>query len=487
MSEYDLLLAAVILPLGGALIIVLIGDRNINLRESVTLITSVLLLLVVLSLFRGIDNSGHAVVEIIEPMGGLTLALRVEPLGLLFALVCSFLWIITSIYSVGYMRAHHEQHQTRFYSYFALAIAATMGVAFSANMFSLFIFYEFLTLTTYPLVTHSGTEEARRAGRLYLGYLLGTSIGLLLLAIVWTWSVTGTLDFTSGGVFDSEASAGLITVLFLLYVFGIGKAALMPFHRWLPAAMVAPTPVSALLHAVAVVKAGVFAILKIAIYLFGLDELADSGTGEWLVYISAATILIASVIALGKDNLKARLAYSTISQLSYVILATAILAPLSILAAALHIAAHALGKITLFFAAGSIYVTSGKTRVSELDGIGRRMPWTMGAFAIGSLSMIGVPPTAGFLSKWYMLQGALTMENRFAIVVIIISTLLNAAYFLPIVYAAFFRKPATDAGEADHGEGSPAMVLALSITALATVVLFFMPADFLALLKLIEV
>lgn len=486
MSEYGLLLATIILPLGGAVLIALIGDRNINLRESVTLITSVLLLLVVLSLFRGIDNSGHAVVEIIEPMGGLTLALRVEPLGLLFALVCSFLWIITSIYSVGYMRAHHEQHQTRFYSYFALAIAATMGVAFSANMFSLFIFYEFLTLTTYPLVTHSGTEEARRAGRLYLGYLLGTSIGLQLLAIIWTWSVTGTLDFTPGGVFDSDTPAGLITVLFLLYVFGIGKAALMPFHRWLPAAMVAPTPVSALLHAVAVVKAGVFTILKVTVYLFGLDELTSSGAGEWLVYVSGATILIASLIALKQDNLKARLAYSTVSQLSYIILATAILAPLSILAAALHIAAHALGKITLFFAAGSVYVTSGKTLVSELDGIGWRMPWTMGAFAVGSLSMIGVPPTAGFLSKWYMLQGALTMENRVAIVVIIISTLLNAAYFLPIVYAAFFRKPADNDGD-NHGEASPAMVLALSITAVATVILFFIPADFLALLKLIEV
>ena len=360
-----------------------------------------------------------------------------------------------------------------------------MGVALSANLFSLFVFYELLTLVTYPLVTHSGTDEARRAGRVYLGYLLGTSIGLQLLAIVCTWSMTGTLDFTAGGIFDQQDPDFVILVIFVLFMFGIGKAALMPFHRWLPAAMVAPTPVSALLHAVAVVKAGVFSIVKISVYIFGLDELFNSGATDWLVYVSGATILIASIIALGKDNLKARLAYSTISQLSYVILATAIIAPLSIMGAALHIAAHAFGKITLFFAAGSISVASGRKNVSQLAGIGKQMPWTMTAFAIGSLSMIGVPPTAGFLSKWYILQGAWSMHNTVAITVIIISTLLNAGYFLPIVYTAFFREQ-----DGHHyyegGEAPIAIVLALAITALFTVVLFLYPAPLLELVKSIK-
>ena len=377
MSAENLLLLTLLLPVIGAVCIVLIGDRNINLRETVTLVISILLFITVLGIYNHFTNGNSLILEIAEPIVGLSLGLQVEPLGLIFALVCSFLWIVTSIYSIGYMRAHHEKHQTRFYAFFALSIGATMGVALSADMFSMFVFYELLTLLTYPLVTHSGTDEAKRAGRLYLGYLLGTSICFQLLAIIWTWSLTGTLDFIPGMVFDRDVPDGLITVLFLLYAFGIGKAALMPFHRWLPAAMVAPTPVSALLHAVAVVKAGVFCILKISVYLFGLEELFYSGANEWLLYISGATILIASLIALRQDNLKARLAYSTISQLSYVIMATVILAPLSLMAAALHIAAHAFGKITLFFAAGSVYVASDKTHVSQLDGIGWKMPWTM--------------------------------------------------------------------------------------------------------------
>jgi multicomponent Na+:H+ antiporter subunit D len=484
MTEELLLLSVIVLPVAGALFIALAGERHRNLREAITLLTATLLFIVVLLLYQTVDSNTHPVIEIIEPISGLAVALTVEPLGILFALVCSFLWIITSIYSIGYMRGNNEQNQTRFYVCFALAIASTMGVAFSANMFSLFVFYEMITLITYPLVTHSGTEEAKSAGRMYLGYLLGTSICLLLLAIIWTWSITGTLDFVQGGVFDNEVPDSLLLILYVLYVFGVGKAAMMPFHRWLPAAMVAPVPVSALLHAVAVVKAGVFTILKLTVYLFGIDELANAGVADWLLYVAGATILIASIIALRQDNLKARLAYSTVSQLSYVMMATAILAPLSIFAAALHIAAHAFGKITLFFAAGSIYTASHKTEVSQLDGIGWRMPWTMTAFAIGSLSMIGVPPTAGFLSKWFMLQGAFTVENWIAIGIIVISTLLNAAYFLPIIYVAFFRESDHDG---NHGEAPVPIVLALTITALGTIMLFIMPEQLFSLIQLVKI
>ncbi len=375
------------------------------------------------------------------------------------------------------MRANRERHQTRFYVCFAIALASTMGVAFAGNLITLFIFYEALTLSTYPLVTHSGSQEAMRAGRVYLGILLGSSIGLQLLAILWTWTVAGTVDFKLGGILAGKLDGPALGLLLFLFMFGIGKAALMPMHRWLPAAMVAPTPVSALLHAVAIVKAGVFSVVKVIVYVFGIDLLAGQANAEWLAYVAGFTIIVASVIALRQDNLKRRLAYSTVSQLSYVVLAAAILSPLSVIAAALHIAAHAFGKITLFFAAGSIYTASHKTNVSELDGIGRRMPWTMGAFAVGALSMIGLPPTAGFLSTWYLLLGALETEHMVAVAVILASTLLNAAYFLPIVYQAFFRaEPAAVGGDApDHGEAPAFVVVALVATAALTVALFFFP------------
>ena len=473
--------AALITPLIGAVLIAFSG-RWPNLRETITLVTATILFVLVASLYPEIMAGGRPSLVIGEMLPGLSIAFTVEPLGLIFACIASFLWIINSLYSIGYMRANNEKNQTRFYVCFAIALTCTMAIAFSGNMMTLFIFYEALTLCTYPLVTHAGTDKAKKSGRVYLGILLSTSIGFLFLAIVWTWLIAGTLDFTPGGILEGKTSTFIIGVLLALYMFGIGKAALMPFHRWLPAAMVAPTPVSALLHAVAVVKAGVFTVVKVVVYIFGFDFLSGLGSADWLLYVSGFTILAASIIALRQDNLKRRLAYSTISQLSYVVMATAILAPLSIVGAALHIAVHAFGKITLFFAAGSIYTAAHKTEVSQLDGIGRRMPWTMGAFAIGALSMIGVPPTAGFISKWYILHGALDSGQMLAVAVIIASTLLNAGYFLPIIYAAFFKKPKGNSDD-DHGEAPLAIVITLSITAAATVLLFFFPGLFLELAR----
>ena len=383
-------------------------------------------------------------------------------------------------------------------------MSVLMGLAFAGNLFTLFVFYEMLTLTTYPLVAHKGTAEALRSARTYLGILVVTSVCFLLAGIIATYAYTGDLSFKPGGVFTKALASGAMSApvlgtLFLLYMYGIGKAALMPMHRWLPAAMVAPTPVSALLHAVAVVKAGVFTVLKVIVYTFGPLTLIKYNQGSWLIYMAGATILIASFIALFQDNLKRRLAYSTVSQLSYVIIAAALLSPISIMAAALHIAAHAFGKITLFFAAGSIYTAAHKTEVSQLDGIGRRMPFTMAAFTIGALSMIGLPPTAGFISKWYLLTAAWETDYHLVVGIVILSTLLNAAYFLPIVYRAFFRaaprhelhhaqssadgmfgdETHPDAAHAhgdhhaDHGEAPWPAVVALSCTALATVVFFF--------------
>ncbi|PSQ94112.1 MAG: cation:proton antiporter, partial [Proteobacteria bacterium SW_6_67_9] len=300
----------------------------------------------------GIDATGR--------WPNVALAFEVEPLGMLFALVASLLWPINSLYSIGYMRGNGEHAQTRFYICFAIALASTMGIAFAANLLTLFVFYEVLTLSTYPLVAHHEDDEARLGGRVYLGILLATSIGLLLPGIVWVWSTTGTLDFQAGGILAAHFDGWTVGVLLLLFMFGIGKAALMPIQRWLPAAMVAPTPVSALLHAVAVVKAGVFTVTKVIVYIFGLEFLQGQPSTHWLLYVAGFTVIAASIIAMRQDHLKRRLAYSTVSQLSYVTIAAAMLAPLTAVGAALHIAAHAFGKITLFFAAGSIHTAAHK-------------------------------------------------------------------------------------------------------------------------------
>jgi len=471
-----LLLAALLAPLAAAVLIPFLGSVP-NLREAVTLLAAALLAVFVWSLLPHVLAGERPEWTLTQALPGIAIAFRVEPLGMLFALVAGSLWFVNSVYSIGYMRANNEPRQTSYYAFFAIAIAATIALAFAKNLLTLFIFYEALTLSTFPLVTHKRSPEAISGGRIYLSLLIGTSMVLLLPAIVWTGFLAGTLDFAAGGILAGKAGDGMLAVLLALYVFGIGKAALMPFHFWLPAAMVAPTPVSALLHAVAVVKAGVFAVLKVIVYVFGIGTLAESGAGEWLAWAAGFTVIAASLVALRQTNLKKRLAYSTVSQLSYVVLAAAILMPISAVGAAMHIAAHAVAKITLFFAAGSIYTASHKTEIGELDGIGWRMPWTMGAFGIGALAMIGVPPTAGFLGKWFMLQGGVATANWLAVAVIVVSTILNASYFLPIVWRAFLAEPADGDGKGGHkhGEAPFAVVAPLVFTAAMTLVLFFWP------------
>jgi len=458
------------LPLAGAVLIALTG-RHPNLRETVTLVTAGTLAALVFSLVPEVMAGQRPEASLGEPLPGVPLRFVVEPLGMLYAGIASLLWIVNSIYSIGYMRGNQEKHQTRFYVCFAVSIAAAIGIAFSGNLLTLFLCYEMLTLATYPLVAHKGDPDTVASARVYLGILLTTSIGLFLPAIIWTYVAAGTLDFTQGGILAGEVEGPLLGLLLAMYVFGIGKAAVMPVHRWLPAAMVAPTPVSALLHAVAVVKAGVFAVIKIIVYVFGIDHLFSEPSSGWLVYVAAFTIVAASVVALRQTNLKRMLAYSTVGQLSYVVLAAAVLKPLAEVGAAVHIVAHAFGKITLFFAAGAIYTAAKKTEIAELAGIARRMPWTMAAFTIGALSMIGVPPTGGFVSKWYILAGAFEADNYAAIFTVIASTVLNAAYFLPIVYAAWLL-PETTAPKQEHGEAPWPVVLALSITALLTLLFF---------------
>ena len=484
MNTEALIVAALFAPLAGAAGIVACG-RHPNLREGVTLVTAGAVFLLVLQLLPLVMAGGAPAVTLVQTLPGLAIAFAIEPLGMLFALVASFLWIITSLYSIGYMRAHNEANQTRFYAFFAIAISVTLGIAFAANLFTLFLCYEVLTLCTFPLVTHAGSDEARRAGRMYLGILLGTSIGLQLLAILWTWTLAGTLDFTPGGILAGHATPAVAAVLLALYVFGVGKAALMPFHRWLPAAMVAPTPVSALLHAVAVVKAGVFTLLKIAVYIFGPDFLAGVVSRPWLLYLAAFTILAASLVALSKDNLKARLAYSTISQLSYIVLGLLLANHWGVLGGASHILMHAFGKITLFFCAGAILVTAHKTEISEMDGLGRTMPVTMTAFLIGALSVAGLPPTGGLWSKWYLALGTLESGQYLLLAVLLVSSLLNVGYLLSIPARAFFRAPPAGANDGNGIREAPAPALAaLCITALGCFVLFLWPQPALNLLRL---
>jgi len=491
MSPQLLMVLAMALPFA-ATFGVLASGRNPNLREGISLTAGALLFLVVLALYQILQSGAAIEFTVYEWLPGITLAFSLEASGVLFALIASFLWIVTTVYAIGYMRGHGEQNQTRFFACFAIAISAVMGIAFAENLFTLFIFYEVLTLSTYPLVTHAGTEKARRGGRTYLTILLSTSIVFFLPAIIITQFTAGTLSFRLGGVFEPGTSLALLSVLLVLFIFGIGKAAMMPFHRWLPAAMVAPTPVSALLHAVAVVKAGVFTVFKVGVFIFGLETLAAVPATEWLLYLAGAAILLSSIVAMRQDNLKARLAYSTVSQLGYITLGVLLATQTAAMGSAMHIATHAFGKITLFFCAGAIMVAAHKSEISQMRGLGRQMPITMIAFFIGSLSIIGLPPTGGTWSKWYLLVGTLEAGQLLLMAVLMVSSLLNIAYLLPIPVRAFLPPaPSATHGHDDHHdhdgmhEAPLPSLLAIVVTALACFVLFFYPQPLFALVSAI--
>ena len=442
MSGEMLLIAALGLPLLTCAGIFLTG-RWPDLREGMTLLGAAALFAVVIMIALRTAAGAPPELNFGEAVPGLEFALKVEPLGALFALVASGLWIVNSLYSIGYMRGNRERNQTRFYMCFAIALFGAMGVALSGNLFTLFVFYEILTLSTYPLVAHKGDAKAQRGARIYLMTLLGTSIGFFLVAIIWTGALAGSLDFVPGGLLQqAEGLTPVITsILLLLFVFGIGKAALMPFHFWLPNAMVAPTPVSALLHAVAVVKAGVFTVLKVSIYIFGEDILSATPARDFVLGVACFTIIVASLVAMTKDNLKARLAYSTIAQLAYVTCGAMLATSAGFMGGALQIAAHAAGKITLFMCAGAIYVATGVQNVSEMRGLGKRMPLVFIAFFVAALSIIGIPPLAGGWAKYELMQGAVNGGFGYVPIILIVSSLLNIAYLLPIPILALMPPP----------------------------------------------
>jgi multicomponent Na+:H+ antiporter subunit D len=470
MELADSIYASILSPLVGALLIFIFNQQK-RLIEFIFVGSALVLLFITVFIVNLGPEVFHKNVVLLNIIGSIPLAFNIEPLGVLYACVASGLWLVTTIYAIGYMNANQEKHLARFYICFCIAMSAVMGIAYASNLLTLFIFYEMLTLSTYPLVAHKETEAARSGARVYIGILLTTSIGFFLAAILWTWQATGTLDFVSGGILSEQLTNNQLMILFALYAFGIGKAALMPFHRWLPAAMVAPTPVSALLHAVAVVKAGVFCVLKIVVYVFGLDLLETSDASMPIIWVAAATMLLASFVAILQDNLKLRLAYSTVSQLAYIVLGAAIATSASVVGASLHLATHAVGKITLFFCAGAIYTACKKTLVSELNGMGRVMPFTFTAYTIAAISIIGLPPMAGSLSKWFLVEGAVDAGMIFIAVAYLISTVLNIIYLLPIATNAFLKSAD---GESTLNEAPIAVVLPLCVTASLCLILFFM-------------
>lgn len=488
------ILLPVLFPMITALAVMFSGKRP-NLRESWSLIGAVLTFLSVLFLLPHLLKGGSYSCTLFELWPGIAIRFHVDGLGILFAGTASFLWILAAVYCIGYMRGLNEHAQTRFYVCYAVSVGAAMGGAFAGSLFTLYLFYEIVSIFTYPLVMHHQDEEGYEGGRKYIVYLMFTSKAFLLPAMAIIYVQCGTLDFAAGdiayGIFPQGASKTLVMVSYFLLFFGFAKAGVMPLHSWLPSAMVAPTPVSALLHAVVVVKIGVFSICRMMLSVYGTELLSDTGLGIFTAYFVSFTIIMASVIALTKTNLKARLAYSTVSQLSYIILGVALLTPSGITGGLIHIANHAFSKITLFFAAGCIFVATQKKDIREMAGLGFVMPFTMLAFGLASLSMIGVPPVSGFVSKWYLALGTMDLNNILLLSVLMLSSLLNAGYFAPIVYTAFFGKSGSGEPVPEKGKSPETrplillMLIPLSITALISVFIGMKPDLFLKIIHLL--
>ena len=464
---------AVLIPTGAAALVALTTERRPNLRDSWSSLATVALLVVIILMLADTRDGRVARSTLLELSPGIEIALRADPAGMVFGALASMLWVLAAAYAVGYMRGGREHKQTRFFAAFALSIAAAVGVALAENLLTFVLFYELLSLFTYPLVAHRETEEAIVAGRKYLAYTL--SGGLMLIgATAWVHVLGIDATFQAGGFLgDGDLGRGTQWGLFALLAGGVGvKAAVMPLHSWLPSAMVAPTPVSALLHAVAVVKAGVFGMARVVVFVFGATLLDDMGAWLVLAIMSAATVLIGSTLALRHDNLKRRLAYSTISHLSYIVLGLALIGPIGLTGALLHIVGHGVSKITLFFVAGAIHVRTHKENVSELDGIGRQMPVTMGAFALASLSMVGIPPFILFTSKLYLGWGAVEVGQQIFLIVYLVSGVLSAGYLFPIVIRAFARR---SRDHAQRGEADVRMVAPIAITGVFALILGIAP------------
>ncbi|TCO74277.1 complex I subunit 5 family protein [Rhodovulum euryhalinum] len=433
--------------LGAAPVLLALPERSARLRTGLNLAVAAVKVALVIWLAW---KAAHGVVYDLRlsVLPGLDLHLQADPLALMFVALSAVLWLVTTIYSVGYLE--RGPHRARFFGFFSLCVAATVGIAMAGNLFTFLVFYELLTLATYPLVIHRGTAAALRAGRIYLIYTLAGGLALLLGTLA-LWGLAGTTDFVPGGVMAEVAAErpGAAQALFVLLIAALGvKAALVPVHGWLPIAMVAPAPVSALLHAVAVVKAGAFGIVRVVYEVFGIDLAQGLGVTGPLIAVAAVTIIYGSLRAMAQDDIKARLAYSTVSQVSYITLGVALASPVAAIGALAHLIHQGVMKITMFMAAGNLAEGLGVKKVSQMDGVGRAMPGTMAAFTLAALAMIGLPPFAGFISKWYLAQGGIAAGQDWVIALLLGSSLLNAAYFLPLLHRAWFRDATPEAANA---------------------------------------
>lgn len=473
----QLIVWSVFFPIVGAILLSLISEKSDRLRNTMSFFISIVTAASVIFILLAVLNGRTPEFSVLTFAPGLELAFKVDPFSILFGTIASVLWVFATLYSFGYMA--HEHKRRRYFVFFMMSLGITVGIAFAANLITLYLFYEFLTICTYPLVIHSENEESQAAGLKYLVYsFIGAAF--VLLAMVMTYFHTGTLTFTQGGIITATPDKTVLwQAIFVCFVLGFGiKAAIMPLHAWLPAAMAAPTPVSALLHAVAVVKSGVFCLIRVMYSVYGTETLAHLDLGIFLAIIVCITIIIASIIALKQDVLKKRLAYSTISQLGYITLGGALLTSMGLTGGLLHMINHALLKITLFFCAGAIITVTGKKRISELRGVGKRMPLTMLAFAVGSIGMIGILPVNGFISKWYLIIGSLDVRYYLVVIVLLASALLNAAYFAPIVISAFFRKgdfESAPGAEAPLSMLVPIVILAVTCIVFGIQINFYVP------------
>ncbi len=429
-------------------LIFLVDEESHLLRTLLNLFGAVLKLVLVGVMIWGVWR-GEVFESRLDIAPGLELVLHADALSVLFVSLSTVLWLITTVYAIGYLE--YSVNRSRFFGFFSLCVSATVGIALAGNLLTFVIFYEILTLATYPLVAHRGTPEATRGAKIYLAYTLSGGL-LLLVGAVWLRTLTGPVDFLAGGVLSGMPASmhGELVAIFVLLLAGLGvKAALVPLHGWLPQSMVAPAPVSALLHAVAVVKAGAFGILRVVFDVYGVEFAAELGLLAILAALASLTILYGSVLALTQDGLKKRLAFSTVSQVSYIALGASLLGPIATVGGMVHLVHQGIMKITLFLCAGNYAETLGVHKVSQMDGVGRRMPLTTLAFSVGALGMIGIPPIAGFVSKWYLGLGGVTAGQHWVLLVLAASTLLNAGYFLPILYRAWFR-PLPAAWENEH-------------------------------------
>jgi multicomponent Na+:H+ antiporter subunit D len=459
MSAELLLLLTVGTPLLAALL-ALLGPRR--LAEWWSYPAAALTLYCALSLLFLVRGGGSAEVEVLPLLPGAPMVLRADALGVTFAALASALWVLATIYSSGYVRAERLHNQPRFFACFAASIGAATAIAYSGNLITFLLFYEFLTLTTYPLVVHKQTPEAIAGGRRYLAFAIFAGI-VLTTAVVWTWLAAGTLDFQAGGFLVDKLSPASMSVLFALFITGCGvKAAIMPLHSWLPAAMVAPSPVSALLHAVAVVKAGVFGCIRVVGFVFGPEALSGTFVIHAVAALCAVTILVGSLLAVNQDHLKRRLAYSTVVHLSYIVLGAVLLAPYAMTGSILHLVNHGLAKITLFFCAGAIHANTHLEYISQMKGLGRRMPFTFGAFTVAALGLIGMPGLCGFVGKLFLLRGAVEAHELHYLALMLGASVFSAAYLLPIVRSAYFEEPdplpaeGHGHGGGEHGHGAGA-------------------------------